>query len=133
MASIKTLRENSKSLFYSEVEKMIEDDSKKVEKRGRRLLKEGKKIKCFYCLDYEIVYKDREGMFANMDGRGDFDIINCICCRGNKDWVSCSSSPTTTYPGILKRGTRERSWIEGKAVHSLESLADKLEQKIGAL
>ena len=133
MASIKTLRENSRGLFYSEVEKMIGDDSKNVEKRGRRLKEVGDKIKCFYCLDYEIVYKDREGMFANMDGRGDFDIINCVCCRGNSNWVSCSSSPTTTYPGILKRGTRERSWIEGKGIKSMESLADKLEQKIGAL
>ena len=133
MASIKTLRENSRGLFYSEVEKMINDDSKKVEKRGRRLKEAGDKITCFYCLDYEIVYKDREGAFANWDGRGDYDIVNCMCCRKNEDWISCSSSPTTTYPGIVKRGDRERSWIEGKAVHSMESLADKLEQKIGAL
>ena len=83
-------------------------------------------------LDYEVVYKDREGMFSNLDGRGDYDIINCECCKGNANWVSCSSGPASAYPGIVKRGTRERSWIECNAVDVGDSLVDKLKDKIGS-
>ena len=74
-----------------------------------------KDITCFYCLDYKIVYKDREGMFSNLDGRGNYDIKNCIVCTGNDHWKKCSSGPTTEYPGIVKRGDRERQWFEGKS------------------
>ena len=133
MANTNTLRENCRNLFDSEIKQLINSDSKKDEERGKRLEKAGKEIKCFYCLNYEIVYKDREGMFANMDGRGNYDLINCICCKGNTNWVGCSSSPTTSYPGISKRGDRERTWIEGKARKNIDSLSDQLEKKIGAL
>ena len=65
-------------------------------------------------------------MFSNLDGRGDYDIINCECCKGNANQVKCSSGPASAYPGIVKRGTRERSWIECKAMDVGDSLVDKL-------
>ena len=133
MANVNTLRQNCRNQFDSEIRKLINSDSKKDEERGKRLKKVGNEIKCFFCLDYGIVYKDREGMFANMDGRGNYDIINCMCCNGNSNWVSCSSSPTTSYPGISKRGARECSWIESKGRKHIDSLSDQLEKKIGAL
>lgn len=133
MANANTLRQNCRNLFDSEIRQLLNSDSKKDEERGKRLKKAGDEIKCFFCLDYEIVFKDREGMFANMDGRGNYDIINCICCKGNSNWVSCSSSPTTSYPGISKRGSRERTWIESKGRKHIDSLSDQLEKKIGAL
>ena len=133
MANINTLRENCKNLFESEIRVLLNSDSKKEEERGKKLKEAGKKIRCFYCLDYEIVYKDREGMFSNLDQKGDYDLINCMCCKGNSDWVSCSSSPTTSYPGISKRGDRERSWIEGKGTKQIDNICDQLEKKIGAL
>lgn len=133
MANIDTLRQNCRDRFDSEIRQLMNSDSKKDVERGKRLKKAGKKIKCFYCLDYEIVYKDREGMFASMDGYGDYDLINCICCKGNSDVLECSSSPTTSYPGISKRGDRERGWIESKGIKQIENLSDQLEKKIGAL
>lgn len=71
-------------------------------------------------------------MVANLDGYGNYDIFNCFCCKGNSNCVSCSSSPTTTYPGIIKRGDRERMWIESQSEKVACSLADKLIDKIGA-
>ena len=133
MANPDTLRENCRIQFNNEIKLLINSDSKKDEERGKRLEKAGKDIECFYCLNYKIVYKDREGMFANLDGRGNYDLINCICCKGNSKWISCSSSPTTSYPGIVKRGDREKLWIEGKARKHLDCLSDQLEKKIGAL
>lgn len=133
MANINTLRKNSKNLFEREIRELIDSDSKKDEARGKRLREAGKEIKCFYCLDYEIVYKDRDGAFSNLDGRGNYDIINCVCCRGNSKWVECSHSPGKSYPGILKRGDRERAWFESRGQKIMESLADKLEDKIGGL
>ena len=133
MANINTLRKNSRNLFDREIRDLIDSDSKKDEKRGRQLMKAGKEIKCFYCLDYEIVYKDRGDAFSNLDGRGNYDIINCLCCRENSNWIECSNSPDKTYPGILKRGDRERAWFESRGQKIMESLADKLENKIGGL
>ena len=71
-------------------------------------------------------------MFANLDGRGNYDIINCIACQGNEDWVKCSSGPESQYPGIVKRGNRERHWFESSAQNVGQSLFDKLKEKIAA-
>lgn len=130
MADAKTLNEASKAQFYRDLRKMEEGDSVKDRETAKKLREEAKKISCFYCLDYTVVYKDREGMFSNLDFRGDYDIINCLVCKGNENWIKCSSGPDSQYPGIVKRGTRERMWLEGKATDVMESLAEKLKAKI---
>lgn len=132
MVNSEVLRENSKTQFFNQLQKLKDSDSKKENQLADKLEDVAKHITCFYCLDYEIVYKDREGMFSNLDGRGDYDIINCECCKGNANWLSCSSGPASAYPGIVKRGTRERSWIECNAVDVGDSLVDKLKDKIGS-
>ena len=65
-------------------------------------------------------------MFSNLDQHGDYDIINCLACKGNDYWLRCSSGPESQHPGIVKRGTRERSWIEQKALQVGDDLADNL-------
>ena len=133
MPNATVLNENSKTKFYNDLEQLENGDSISERDRSVKVRKAAENIKCFYCLDYQEVYKDREGMFANLDGNGDYDIINCVVCHGNSNQVSCSSSPTTSYPGIVKRGDRERSWIESKALGVGDNLVDKLSEKIGAL
>lgn len=133
MASASVLRENSKNKFYNELEELKKSDSKKDERISKKLEEIAKNIRCFYCLDLQIVYKDREGMFSNLDGRGDYDIINCMCCKNNHNWVSCSSGPSSQYPGIVKRGTRQKSWMEFAGKETAISLVDKLKEKIGDL
>tara|TARA_B100000963_G_C22608555_1_gene663773 strand:+ start:1648 stop:2049 length:402 start_codon:yes stop_codon:yes gene_type:complete len=133
MPNATVLNENSKVKFYNELNQLENGDSISGRARAVKVREAAEKIQCFYCLDYQEVYKDREGMFANLDGRGDYDIINCVVCHDNSNWLSCSSSPTTTYPGIVKRGDRERSWIETKALGVGDNLVDKLSEKIGAL
>ena len=127
------LNENSKSKFYVELSQLENGDSIVGRDRAVKVKKTAEDIKCFYCLDYQEVYKDREGMLASMDGRGNYDIINCEACNGDSKWISCSSGPTTTYPGIVKRGVRERSWIETKAEDVGDNLVDKLSEKINLL
>jgi len=63
---------------------------------------------CGSCNDIEVVYKNRDSMFANLDGKGSYDIINCEKCQGNKDWVSCSHNPTESYPGIYSSDVGHR-------------------------
>ena len=133
MPNIDTLNINSKVKFYNELIQLENGDSLSGRERAVKVRKASEDIKCFYCLDYGEVYKDREGMFASMDGKGDYDIINCVVCHDNSNWISCSSCPTTTYPGIVKRGDRERSWIETKALGVGDNLVDKLSEKIGTL
>ena len=53
--------------------------------------------------------------------------------QADSKWISCSSGPKTTYPGIVKRGVRERSWIETKAEGVGDNLVDKLSEKINLL
>ena len=133
MPNVTILNENSKTKFYNELNQLEDGDSISERDRAVKVRKASENIQCFYCLDYQEVYKDREGMFANLDGRGDYDIINCVVCHGNSNWVSCSSSPTTSYPGIVKRGDRERSWIETKSLGVGDNLVDKLSEKIDSL
>ena len=133
MPNVTILNENSKTKFYNELNQLEDGDSISERDRAVKVRKAAENIQCFYCLDYQEVYKDREGMFANLDGRGDYDIINCVVCHGNSNWVSCSSSPTTSYPGIVKRGDRERSWIETKSLGVGDNLVDKLSEKIDSL
>lgn len=130
MAAGKKLNEASKEQFYKELRKLETGDSLSDRDTAKKIRAAAEKISCFYCLDYEVVYKDREGMFSNLDFRGDYDIINCLVCKGNEDWIKCSSGPESQYPGIVKRGTRERMWLEGKATGVMESLVDKLKAKI---
>ncbi len=132
MANKEVLRNNSKTKFYNELNELKNNDSKSDKIMAEKIEEESKSIKCFYCLDLEIVYKDREGMFANLDFRGDYDILNCVCCKGNDNWIKCSSNPSGQYPGILKRGTRERSWIEGGAKDCGDSIINKLKDKINS-
>ena len=129
MANIEVLQNNSKNKFYQELE-VLKISFKEDKEMALKIEEMGSKIRCFYCLDLQIVYKDREGMFSNLDGRGDYDIINCLCCRKNSNWISCSSGPTSQYKGIVKRGNRERIWIEKKMHECGDSLIDKVKEKI---
>lgn len=60
-------------------------------------------MRCFYCMDYKKVYKDRKTWFDFMDGRGKYDIVNCTVCIGNDNWLKCSGDPEREYPGICQR------------------------------
>tara|TARA_B100000745_G_C19983614_1_gene333250 strand:- start:12 stop:413 length:402 start_codon:yes stop_codon:yes gene_type:complete len=133
MPNATVLNENSKTKFYNELSQLENGDSISGRERAVKVRKAAEDTKCFYCLDYQVVYKDREGMLTSMDGRGNYDIINCEACNGDSKWISCSSGPKTTYPGIVKRGVRERSWIETKAEGVGDNLVDKLSEKISAL
>ena len=57
--------------------------------------------------------------------------------KGNDWWVRCSHGPTSEYPGIVKRGNRERTaleeWLVGKGKIIGDSLVDKLTEKLGGL
>ncbi|CAE7276464.1 GLTP1 [Symbiodinium sp. CCMP2592] len=59
-----------------------------------------------------VVYKDRDGLLANLDGAGDYDIIKCPRCQGASTWIECCHDPPRKYPGILKRGDRKIEWFE---------------------
>lgn len=102
MVNREILRENFKTQFFNQLQKLKDNDSKKDHQLAEQVEEVASSIQCFYCLDYQIVYKDREGMFSNLDGRGDYDIINCECCKGNSNWIKCSSGPASAYPGIVK-------------------------------
>eukprot|EP00933_Yihiella_yeosuensis_P023917 TRINITY_DN18568_c2_g2_i4.p1 TRINITY_DN18568_c2_g2~~TRINITY_DN18568_c2_g2_i4.p1 ORF type:complete len:411 (+),score=82.56 TRINITY_DN18568_c2_g2_i4:116-1234(+) len=67
---------------------------------------------CANCNGNAIVYKDREGAFANLDGKGDFDIWTCPACTGSHVWLECSHDPTRRCKTIVKRGDREPCWFE---------------------
>lgn len=67
---------------------------------------------CASCGGLGMTYADREGMFANLDCRGDFDILKCGQCQGSSDFVECSHDPTKEYLGINKSGTRDKHFIE---------------------
>ncbi|CAE7947813.1 GLTP1, partial [Symbiodinium sp. KB8] len=67
---------------------------------------------CEICAGREVVYKDRDGLFANLDGAGDYDIIKCPRCQGASTWIECCHDPPRQYPGILKRGNRKTEWFE---------------------
>lgn len=67
---------------------------------------------CKYCSGCKVIYKDREGIFANLDGCGDYDIFSCHQCTGQSEWIECSRFPERDYPGIRHRGVRERNWFE---------------------
>ena len=62
-----------------------------------------KNTRCFYCMDYTKVYRDRNNVLDFFDGRGQYDIVNCIVCVGNDHWLKCSRDPQSEYPGIIKR------------------------------
>ena len=49
---------------------------------------------------------------ANLDGRGDYDIIWCKKCKGNDNWIKCSHDPNAEEPNIVKRGTTNKAWFE---------------------
>ena len=58
---------------------------------------------CSYCMDHKVVYRNRKTMIDWMDGRGNFDILNCHYCKGNDNWVKCSHDPGSEFPGIRRR------------------------------
>ncbi len=128
-----TVRSNAKAKFYEDLHKLKNGDSISDREKVVKIEEAAKTITCFYCLDYRRVYKDREGMFSNLDQRGDYDIINCLPCNDNANWIQCSSGPTSQYPGIVKRGTRERAWFEKSAVEVGENMAKKVAEKIAIL
>jgi hypothetical protein len=72
------------------------------------------KYSCFFCMGFKVVYRSREGRFANLDGRGNFDIVNCMACQGNDNHVKVADP--SAYGGFLcKRGTRGEEWWEEQA------------------
>ena len=133
----KSLNDAAKAQFYFELEELEKGDSIKGRERAKKLRVAAEKIKCFYCLDYTVVYRDRQGALSNLDGRGDYDIINCLVDKGNDHWYRCSHGPSSEYPGIVKRGDREKTaleeWLVGKGKVIGDSLVDCLTKKIGGI
>ena len=70
---------------------------------ARRRQEKARSTRCFYCMDYTKVCKDRKNWLDFMDGRGNYDIVNCIVCTGNDHWLKCSRDSESEYPGICKR------------------------------
>ena len=95
---------------------MENGDSIRGQEEAKRIRRKAEQIKCFYCLDYGRVYRDRGTVFDFLDGRGSYDIINCIACKGNDKWLKCSKDPESEYPGIVNRGSGKKA----------SSLLDKL-------
>lgn len=89
-------------------------------------------VRCFYCMDLEVVYKERGGMFANLDGKGNFDMIKCVVCTGEEDaWLKCMHDPDRECPGILLRERRSRMWGESTMASLGESCLNSLQFQIG--
>lgn len=128
MVAENPLNDAAKAEVYKELATLENGNLLKDREEAKKIREYARNIKCFYCLDYTFVYKDRKGMFDNLDGRGSYDIVNCIVCKGNDHWKECSGQPESQYPGIVKRGVRERMWFEGKP-GQLRSVLDKLRDK----
>jgi len=73
-------------------------------------------IKCSRCLDTQILWKGRDNVFfARMDGRGDYDIMNCDKCSGG-GWNRCSHTKDVYVKGIHAFHVADGEW------HALETL-----------
>ena len=77
-------------------------------------------IKCSRCLDTKILWEGRRNVFfARMDGRGDYDVINCDkCSDGN--WNRCSSTTEIFVNDIHAFHKADSDW------HVLETLKKKV-------
>ena len=58
------------------------------------------KIRCFNCLDIGKVWRDRTHPLAFLDGKGNYDFINCYKCQGNNDCAQCSHNNNEMFNGI---------------------------------
>ena len=73
-------------------------------------------IECPRCLDTKILWKGRENVFwARMDGRGDYDVMNCDKCSGG-GWNRCSYTTDIYARGIHAFHVADGEW------HVLETL-----------
>jgi hypothetical protein len=73
-------------------------------------------INCPRCLDTKILWKGRDNVFwARMDGRGDYDVINCDRCSGG-GWNRCSHTTDIYARGIHAFHVADGEW------HVLETL-----------
>ncbi len=73
-------------------------------------------IDCPRCLDMKILWKGRDNVFwARMDGRGDYDIINCDRCSGG-GWNRCSLTTEIYAKGMHAFHVNDGEW------HVLETL-----------
>eukprot|EP00747_Dinoflagellata_sp_TGD_P068393 gnl/TRDRNA2_/TRDRNA2_155692_c0_seq2.p1 gnl/TRDRNA2_/TRDRNA2_155692_c0~~gnl/TRDRNA2_/TRDRNA2_155692_c0_seq2.p1 ORF type:complete len:419 (+),score=81.83 gnl/TRDRNA2_/TRDRNA2_155692_c0_seq2:29-1285(+) len=96
---------------------------------AKRLEEYAQHVHCFYCLDYRICYKDRASVLANLDGRGDYDLVNCTACRGNDAFIDCCKDPDRKFPGIRKHGNRERHRWEAPPKHMMIPIVEALARK----
>ena len=110
------LSDTQREKFYKELAELERGDSLRGQAEAKKIRKKAEQITCFYCLDYGRVYRDRGNVFDFLDGRGSYDIINCIACKGNDHWLKCSRDPDKEYPGIVNRASGKKA----------ESLLDKL-------
>lgn len=62
-----------------------------LNKLCKLIIKNINNFNCYYCLDTKKTWQARSSAFANLDGRGRYDIMHCNKC-GESKWISCSSS-----------------------------------------
>jgi hypothetical protein len=67
---------------------------------------------CFDCNDVGYTYKDRDGMVANLDGRGNYDIYKCVKCSSGNNLGPVGFNPTDKCARIVKSGVRGRGFFE---------------------
>ncbi|CAK0826470.1 unnamed protein product [Prorocentrum cordatum] len=103
------LNHYSKEAFWAEVERIRQEGGRQDEVDRLTAAAEG--IRCFCCLDLGVCYKDRDGLFANLDGCGDYDIVTCPSCAaggakddGTASW-SAAATPRRRTPASSRGGT----------------------------
>jgi hypothetical protein len=91
-------------------------------------------LNCSRCLDTKILWKGRDNVaFARMDGRGDYDVLNCDKCN-NGNWNRCSSTTEIFVNNIHAFHKADGDWhvLETlkKMVKPILDLQEKEEMKI---
>ena len=72
---------------------------------------------CFYCMNRRQVNRPREGRFASLDGRGNFDLFQCEMCREHK-WIRCIENASDAG---VSRGQHEPTPIDVNGVKLLDA------------
>lgn len=72
-----------------------------IRKTAKVILKNIDTIQCYYCIDTGKMWRERDSMFAQVDGRGKYDIRRCNKCS-NGGWVECTHSQNNYTAGGIK-------------------------------
>jgi len=72
-----------------------------TKKFGKIIIKNIDNFNCYYCLDTGKTWRERDSIFAKLDGRGNYDIRKCNRCS-NDSWIQCSHTQNHNSPLGIK-------------------------------